>query len=347
MTYMVGAPSWWYVVDAQNSLFFTILVLLVDIPIMQIMFFIAGYFALPSLVKRGPARFIRDKSIRVGAPWLVGALLLAPPTAYLVYYTRAVPMSLLQFWASDFWTIAYQQSVYWFLGVLFFLFGILALAYRASERLRAAGRRVSMPSGRVFISFLALMSLGMFLMNQFFSVDTWYTRAYVLVFQPLRVPLYVGYFGLGIYAYLSGWFSTGGYRPSWRPWVALWLLSGMIYLANRLSIVPTNLPQVLAVQIAHAILFNAFCLSSLMAAVALFQQNLNRSNPFWSNLSAKAYGIYYAHPLVLYPLAYMFVPVPAPLFAKAPLVILLGILLSWAVSAFVLTKMPVVRRAFA
>ena len=53
MSYMAYAPSWWYVLDPQNSLLFTMLVLVVDVPIMPIMFFIAGYFALPSLQKRG------------------------------------------------------------------------------------------------------------------------------------------------------------------------------------------------------------------------------------------------------------------------------------------------------
>ena len=57
MTYMAYAPPWWYVLDPDNSLFFTILVLLIDVPIMLIMFFVAGYFALPSLIKRGPGSF--------------------------------------------------------------------------------------------------------------------------------------------------------------------------------------------------------------------------------------------------------------------------------------------------
>ena len=347
MSYMAYAPSWWYVLDTQNSLFFTILVLLIDIPIMLIMFFIAGYFAMPSLVKRGSAKFIKDKFIRVGAPWLVGALFLAPPTAYMIYYTRAVPMSFLQFWASDFWTVAYQQSVYWFLGVLFFFFIILGLAYNVSGRLQAAKRQVSMPTWKLFISFWAITSLGMFLMNKFFPIDTWYTQAYILVFQPLRLPLYIGYFGLGIYGYLSGWFSAEGYKPRLLPWAVLWLISGLLYLVNRMFVMPANPEPTLVVQMAHAILFNAFCLSSLLAGAALFQQKVNKSTPFWSSLSANAYGIYYIHPLILYPLAYFFVSVSLPLFVKAPLVILLGISLSWAVSAIVLTKAPVVRRAFA
>ena len=347
MTYMAYAPPWWYVLDTQNSLFFTILVLLIDIPIMLIMFFIAGYFALPSLAKRGPTNFVKEKFIRVGAPWLIGVLFLAPPTAYMIYYTRDVPLSFLQFWATDFWGDVYQQSVYWFLGVLFFFFIGLSLVYAVSGRLQAAKQQVSAPSWQLFVSFWAVMTVGMLLMNQFFPVDTWYTRWYIFVFQPLRVPLYFGYFILGIYAHLNGWFRDGGYKPRLALWAALWVISGLLYVANRLFVMPTAPEPTILIQAAHAILFNGFCLSSLMAGAALFQRKINGTGPFWSSLTANSYGIYYVHPLILYPLAYMFVPITLPLFIKAPLVILLGIFLSWVVSAFILTKAPVVRRAFA
>lgn len=344
-SYLFYAPSMWYVLDIQKSLFFNILALLIDIPIMPVLFFIAGYFAVPSLVNRDFRKFIKAKLIRVGAPWLVGALFLAPPIAYMKYYTRAVPLSFLQFWASDFWTVAYSQAFYWFLGVLFFFFIILGLVFNFSGLLQGVKRQVSIPARRLFISFWVIMSLGMFLMNQFFPVDSWYNCAYVLVFQPVRLPLYIGYFGLGIYTYLSGWFSTEGYKPRLLPWAVLWLISGLLYLVNRLFAIPTNHESML-VQMIHAILFNGFCLSSLMAGAALFQQKVNKSRRLWSSLSANSYGIYYIHPFILFPMVYFFVSISIPLFVKAPLVILLSIFLSWAVSAFVLTKAPILRRAF-
>jgi len=71
ITYMAYAPVWWYVLNPQNSLFFTMLVLLIDVPIMQIMFFISGYFAMPSLQKRGSASFLKDKCIHIGIPWVL------------------------------------------------------------------------------------------------------------------------------------------------------------------------------------------------------------------------------------------------------------------------------------
>jgi peptidoglycan/LPS O-acetylase OafA/YrhL len=96
----------------------------------------------------------------------------------------------------------------------------------------------------------------------------------------------------------------------------------------------------------HAALFNTFCFSSLMAGMTLFQRKVNAHNAFWRSLGTTSYAIYYIHPLILYPLAYVFVAVSMPLFIKALVVILTGIFLSWLVSALVLTRVPVVRRAF-
>jgi peptidoglycan/LPS O-acetylase OafA/YrhL len=336
------------VLDPQNSLFFTLLVLLIDIPIMLVMFFIAGYFALPSLSKRGPVEFIKDKFIRVGLPWLVGALLLAPPTAYLIYYTRAVPITLLQFWATEFWGEGYQQSVYWFLGVLFLFFVVLSLVYASSGRVRLAKQHLGQPSWKLFTGFWGLMTLGMLLLNQLFPVvDTWYTHWYIVVFQPLRVPLYIGYFILGIYAHLNGWFTEAGYRPRLAVWAVLALLSGLLYLGYRLFVMSATPEPTLLIQTGYAMLFNAFCLSALLAGAAFFQQKVNRTSPFWSSLALSSYGIYYIHPLILYPLAYIFVSASLPLLLKAPLVITLSLLISWAISALVLTRVPLLQRAFA
>lgn len=347
MSYMAYAPSWWYVLDPQNSLFFTLLVLLIDIPIMLIMFFVAGYFAWPLLTKRGSKAFIKDKFVRIGVPWLVGVFLLAPPTVYLIYYTRGAPITFLQFWATKFWGEAYQQSVYWFLGILLFFFLLLSLLDAISGQLQSARRQIVQPSWKLFVGFGGLMTLSMLLMNQLFpEVDTWFTHWYILVFQPLRVPLYIGYFVLGLYAYLHGWFTEAGYRPRLGLWGGLAILSGLLYLAYRMFIMPAVPQPTLLIQAGYAILFNTVCLSAFLAGAALFQQKVNYPGRVWRSLARCSYGIYFIHPLIVYPLAYLFVPVALPLLLKAPLVIVSGFLLSWAVSALVLTRTPLLRRAF-
>jgi glucan biosynthesis protein C len=346
MTYMVYAPAWWYVVDSQQSLFFTMLVLLIDVPIMPTMFFIAGYFALPSLVRRGAMEFRREKFLRIGLPWLFGLLLLAPPIAYMTYFSRGAPISLFEFWSSQFWSVAFQQSVYWFLGVLLFLFLGLSLAYQFGGAETLQKRQVRLPDWRFFVTFLVVVGSAKLLLNQFFAVDSWFNNLYIVVFQPLRVPLYLGYFWLGLHAYRRGWFTPDGYQPRRDHWIGWWIGTATLYLVHRLYILPADLEPRLAVQLLHAILLNAFCLSSLIFGLALFRTAARADHPIWRRLSAHAYGIYYVHPLILYPLAYLMLPFTLPLPLKAPLVIFTAILLSWAVSRFVLTRVVGLRRVF-
>lgn len=344
MSYMAYAPSWWYVLDTQNSLLFTALVLIIDVPIMPIMFFIAGYFALPSLHKRGATAFVREKFTRIGLPWIFGALFLAPLTAYMIYVSRQVPMGYLQFWATDFWTKLYQQSVYWFLGVLFAMFLVLALVYARSHRLQDATRQTTPPSRKVFVVFATLTASGFLLAGLLFPPDTW-SHVYLFVFQPLRVSFYIGYFVLGLYAQRHGWFRSDGYMPQAWTWLWACVLTGLAYLGLRMG-APSSPQAPILVQTLTALFFSVFCMSALFAGVAAFHKKVNGSGRAWQSLAANSYGMYYIHPLILYPLAYVFVPVSLPLFLKALLVITSAVLLSWTVSALVLKKAPLLRDVF-
>jgi peptidoglycan/LPS O-acetylase OafA/YrhL len=344
MSYMAYAPTWWYVLDKQTSLVFTMLVLLVDVPIMPIMFFIAGYFALPSLRRRGARAFVKEKGVRIGLPWVFGALFLAPLTAYMIYVSRQVPMGYLQFWATDFWGDLYQQSVYWFLGILFAMFVVLALVYTRSRRLRDAAPVRTTPSRKVFALFAALTTAGALLMGLIFPLDTW-SHVYLFVFQPVRVPFYIAYFVLGLYAHDHGWFQPEGYVPSVWTWLWACVLSGIAYLAVRMG-APSSPGAPFVFQALTALLFSVFCMAALFAGVAVFREKVDGVGRVWSSLAANSYGMYYIHPLILYPLAYVFVAITLPLFLKAFVVIALAILLSWAVSAFVLKKAPLLRKVF-
>ncbi len=346
MSYMAYAPVWWYVVDPQTSLFFTQLVLLIDVPIMQIMFFISGYFAMPSLHKRGAKSFLKDKSFHIGLPWVVGALFLAPPVAYLTYYSRQAPMGFLEFWRTDFWTKLYQQSVYWYLGILMLLFALLVLVYANSKRLQASPRTATKPSWVWLLAFLALMTAGFFAIHLFFYIDAWANFYYVFTFQPLRLPLYLGYFILGLYARQHNWLTDEGYLPRLRVWAPIFLFSGAAYLALRLSPEGGSASPAAPARAIVAILFNVFCLASLMAALAFFKTRVNSAAPLWSKLAASSYGMYYFHPLILYPLTYLFLPVPLPVGIKAPTVILLGALLTWAFTSQVVRRIPLLREIF-
>lgn len=168
MSYMAYAPEWWYVLDGDSSLVGTVFVLWADIFIMPVMFFVAGYFALPSLARHGRIGFWRKKGVHIILPWLVGALVCAPYIAYLTIASRPNPMDFPTFYIQLFWGIFYQQAHYWFLGFLCALYGVL---------------------------FLAICWCPSILQRR-------------CECQPTRVLLYVLYFALGAYAWRGQWFAA-------------------------------------------------------------------------------------------------------------------------------------------
>jgi peptidoglycan/LPS O-acetylase OafA/YrhL len=343
MTYMTSPPEWWYVIEPKKSLAFTMLVLLVDVPNMQILFFIAGFFAYSSLERFGASRFFSQKLIRIGLPWLVGVVFLTPPSAYLITVTRGIAKPYLEFWLTDFWGPYFQQSVYWFLGILLLLFALLAVLVNGEARWQHVERRTAQPTWSLFVKFWAAMALWFFICSVTLPTDSWIVSMKLFVFQPTRLLLYAGYFGLGVYADRTGWLRDNGYRPAIHQWMPIALATGFAYLAFRLSMPGENNLYLLALQ---AAMFNAFCLSGLMASLALFYRLFDRPHRLSSSLARNTFGIYYVHPLILYPATYVALFVEIPIFIEAALLIVFTTTVAWAFSALVLTRWPVLRDVF-
>ncbi len=122
------------------------------------------------------------------------------------------------------------------------------------------------------------------------------------------------------------------------------MVAGTLYLTGRLGF--WGPPSGLRFQIANATLFSVFCLAALLASAGICQRYGNGSGRLWAAVARHAYGIYYVHPLILYPLAYVFLAVPASIFVKAAVLILVTAALSWACSALVLARAPGTRAVF-
>ena len=117
--------------------------------IMPVLFFVSGFFALPSLRGRTYASFLGRKLRRLGIPWLLGVLFLGPLMPYLGYYSQSYngldSGGYLSFWlsymASGFqhWRLAavftanlqFHHQHFWFLVALLEIFAVFALAHWA------------------------------------------------------------------------------------------------------------------------------------------------------------------------------------------------------------------------
>ena len=344
ITYMADPPTWWYVVDADRSVAFTLLVLLIDVPLMPILFFVAGYLAVPSLQRRGPRGFIREKVVRLAIPWVLGVVFLAPLETYMNYVSRGVPTGYLAFWTRDFWGPMFQQSVYWFLGVLFVEFLVLVYAYvfPARSTLQAAIPRSQRPRARFFVAFIALTAGGSILFSPSLGLDDWRSLSFLLVVQPARIAFYVGYFALGIIAERQGWLGETGYRPSLPWWGLGCVVAGLVYVTFRMTVSSLALEA----RMVASLLFSAFCLAAVMAGIALCLRAVNGAGVAWRTLAANSFGIYYLHPLILYPLAYLLLGVPIAAVAKLSILVIATLGVSLAATALILKRAPGIRRMF-
>lgn len=356
--YMLSAPTWWYVVDPNaRSLFHSILIGINEAQLMPIMFFVAGFFAWPTLQRKGALRFVQDKIIRLGLPWALGVVIMAPLTAFVTRVTHHDPVSFLTFITHDFWTRHFEQSVYWFLFMLLAFSCMLALVFQSLRyKWRILPVNTVRPAAWQFAILIAACSAATLLIG--LNLPTWLniplpetldrhvTRIFPFVFQPPRLPVYAGYFIFGIHAWRRNWFRPGGYAPRLWPWVIGYGVSVLLYLffRQRLPGLPEN--DLVRVFTFTCIAYNLLCFTALMAGLAVFHRYVNSSGRFWRSLSANSFGIYFMHPLAVYPLALVLTSLSWSALPKSVIVFTLALAWSWVFTAFVLRRAPWLRRIF-
>lgn len=309
MGYTTWNLDWWPVNDIRKHVFFDWLVLSTDVYIMPVMFLIAGYFAPPVLLRKGMALFWRDKLRRIVLPWALGVLLIAPVISYVaVSRHSSTPLDYFSFWMHGFFGPYYQQSVYWFLEILavFFLLFTIACWWKPAYFARQTPGTPSAAFLPLFALFTAVPFFGAYL---FFGPDEWVPVKYLFMIQPVRLGLYLCYFGLGIYAWKKAWFTDDGYRPNLLRWGAAALVMLFVFMAYRVAFTLT-LKIPVPVKAGHSLLFAFFTLTAAMALIALFAEYADSGAYLWRKLAANSYAIYFIHQCVIIPLAYTVRDIP-------------------------------------
>lgn len=315
MCYMAYAPDWWYVVDTAEPVFSaTAFICWADIFIMPIMFFISGYFGLMSLSRYSMKVFWQKKLIRILLPWVFGSMVIAPFVTYIILASRHSPMGFYEFYTTLFWGPLYEQAQYWYLGALTALYLLLAAARFLLPSLSVRQVAGSPSAGSVFFTFL-LISLSIGIISSFMHPDTWTFYAYLLVLQPVRIPMYILVFFMGAHAWRRGWFLSGGYVPQSGPWGISFGVSGMVYLWQKFYLSYYGLAPEALVWI-NALCMGWFALSSLFFFLGFFHARLNRTDPALALLSSTSYGVYYLHMPILFCTAWAFVGVGLNVYLK-------------------------------
>ncbi len=302
---LVAEPRWWAafpVVDAQRSMGTTLIVGFNETFFMSLMFLLSGLFAWHSIQRKGPRAFLQGRALRLGVPFAVASLLLAPLAYYPAYLQTTARATSGSFWEQ--WTSLgiWPSGPVWFVWVLL-AFDCLAAAFlaylpRVADAWRDFWERTSTSSFRFFAT-LAACSLVLYLpMAMTFGFMHWWAFGPFSV-QTSRVLHYALYFFVGVALGGIG-LERGVVRedgPLSRRWIVFPIVALVAFVfAAGLAIAASTSPGAATTwEALGAVGFVLSCAASSCAMLALFLRFARRPNAIGDSLRDNAYGIYLVH----------------------------------------------------
>jgi hypothetical protein len=324
-----------------------------DIFFMSLMFFLSGLFVWPSLVRKGPGRFARDRALRLGLPFAVAAALLAPLAYYPAYHVTGVAPGFGAFWKQWLSLGTWPSGPAWFIWLLLAFDGGAAAMYRLAPHFGVAlGRLAAGAKTRPFKFFLLLVAtsaLAYIPLAVAFGPVRWLSFG-PFSFQASRLLHYAVYFFIGIGIGACGidrglLASDGNLARRWPLWVLasmmLFFVSIVAFLALVAAMSRGAIPTALSL-FTH-FTFVSSCAASGFAFLALFVRFMQTRMRVFDSLSANAYGIYLLHYGIVTWLQFSLLRAPLSGPAKGSIVFLGALTISWG-ATILMRRIPAIAR---
>ena len=309
---------------------------------MGLFFFLAAYFTPGSYNKKGAARFVRDRLLRLGIPLLIYSFILSPVLIYLVsYFGEGHQITFMQFLSGYHDWVNF--GVLWFVAALL-LFTLVYVLWRIVSK-KNPSKPLAAPSSRMILGFAAAVGIISFFVRIAFPIG-WVLNP--VGFQLAYFSQYVTLFVLGLVAAKNNWLDTFPY--DWGKRFARYALRLLLFLAVIFVLEKVaKAPDAWLIggfhwqQLLYAV-WEQLTGFSIVVALLMYGKKLwNRSSPFMGKLSRNAFAVYIIHPLVLVALALSFrnwgVDPAIKFLVVAPLAVVGSFLLASAI-----TSIPGVRK---
>jgi peptidoglycan/LPS O-acetylase OafA/YrhL len=342
----VGSDEWWTYADVQETtlapateVVFAVVFGPFGLFLIALLFLVAGLMSEPSMRRKGPRRFARDRALRLGVPFLVVVGLVWPVLTYALYHPLgAAPGS---FWAE----LTVDTGTLWFVGVLL----IFSLGYAAVVALRGLPER-PWPAGGIATRHLLLLVAAV-------GALTFVVRLVL----PLGAedptdlnlwewPACLGLFAVGVLAAPHGWArevpSEVRRHARVLALIGLAAAAGLYAAVAALDVDPATLlggPTVAAA--AFVTVEATLTVFGSMWLLGLAQAHLDRPLlPHGAALARAAYGAFLVQGPVLIGLALLLRPLDVPAEVKALTLVATGVAASFGVAHLVVTRVPVLSR---
>jgi peptidoglycan/LPS O-acetylase OafA/YrhL len=318
---LIAQPHWWMafpVLDPARWSFATILVAFNDLFFMSLMFFLSGLFFWQSFTRKGSAKFLRDRFLRLGVPFIVAAALVSPiayyPTWLQVTHRTGTPSG---FWHQWFALGQWPSGPAWFVWVLLAFDCMAAVLFTLVPAASDVLRRITSGISRspvVFFEVLVVASAVVYIpMAYLFSSLAW-TAFGPFTFQTSRILHYFLYFfiaiGVGALGTHRGLLAPDGkLARHWLPWTIAALVLFVLSLAITIAIYTTHAhAHAQAWALVHDAGFVLSCAAISLAFLALFLRFVKSRSAIFESLSANSYAIFLVHYMFVSWLQYALLP---------------------------------------
>ncbi|SHH65797.1 acyltransferase family protein [Bradyrhizobium erythrophlei] len=330
--------------DPKSWIGFDCVVLATDSFFMAMFFFLSGLFVWPSLARKSPQVFLRDRLLRLGLPFAIAALTIIPIAYYAIELRQHPDVSFAAFWWKTVTVGPWPSGPIWFVWVLLAFDLTASLLYRLSSRLLDPINRMSLRGydrpAEFYLFLVAVTALLYVPARVYFGPSKWFEFGPFSV-QASRVLLYAAYFfigaGVGAAHFNRGILSADGRlaKSGWGwviatlvPYCLMWVL---IYIKRGILGNPPVLPH--WYEASYGVFFVAFSAAILFAILAFFLRFRQSGWSILDPMQNDAYGMFLVHyPIVLW-LQYWLFDFDVPAIVKAAVAFVLTVALSWAVTA--------------
>jgi len=339
-----GPMGGWYYYERGDNLLVNIplasLVVYLDAFFMILFFFISGYLTPSEYDRKGPRRYFYSKLKRLGIPLLLFVFTLSPLQEFIkLHFVNRSPQTFFDYYIHEVLTMRdLCPGQMWFVATLLVFSIIYMLLRELFRNWNTSADSAPLTLVRT-LRFTFFLGLGACALRQLFPAGREFFH-----FIIGNYAQYIVFFIGGIFAARRGWIETIPQNAAyfWRlslliliPAVFLILIGGGA-LDNGTDIFTTGVSWQFYTFTFWQIFF---CTAMIITLLLIFKRRFNTKN-IWSNDS---YAAYIIHPLTTIPYALLIMHLEVSPLIKFIFVSICGIVTSFAVSRFIVRRMPLLK----
>ena len=353
MTY--GVLGDWYFKDPNtdevSSIIFIILSGLNQGFFMALFFFISTYFVPGSYNRKGPKKFLKDRFIRLGIPYLIYITIVNPIMEYLLFCESKIPY--FEFYALQFQSFEGIGDFFSGNGPLWFVLTLMIFAvfyclwrqiFKTNSEKETAKKP---PSNMILVIIIIIMTVFTFLMRLVFPVNE---GGNILNIQLAHVVQYIIMLILGVVAYQRDWFRNISDKQG-KMWLIIALLSIIYFFLLGLAAGAMSGGDITPLlgglrweAFAFALWESIYCMGMCIGLITLFRKKWNNQGKASKTISANSYTMYLIHAPVLVGVSIILVGILIFALLKFVIVLVVVLLLCFLISHFILRRIPGTKR---